>query len=189
MKPERWQRIEHLYHAALERDADQRASFLAEACADDVSLRREIEALLAANDEASSFLAAPALELEAKRLAAETPAAAMAVEVGQELSHYKILSRIGAGGMGEVFLAQDKILERFHEDQHTGDKDHSAFKADRKELHFAMPIRMIGIFRLTGEVNTIAGKTSRHHVDNGFQGIRKDGHRMGHKVRREFRHR
>src|SRR6185503_12469739 len=112
MKPERWQRIEHLYHAALERDADQRASFLAEACADDVSLRREIEALIAANDEAGGFLAAPALELEAKRLAAEIPAVTLTVEVGQELSHYKILSRIGAGGMGEVFLAQDKILER-----------------------------------------------------------------------------
>ena len=112
MDLERWQRIEQLYHAALERDAAQRDAFLAEACADDDALRREIKALLAANDKASGFLATPALELEAKRLAAEMPAVALALKAGQELSHYKILSRIGAGGMGEVFLAQDKILER-----------------------------------------------------------------------------
>src|SRR5215210_3753829 len=112
MEPEHWKRIEQLYHAALERDAGQRTSFLAEACSDDAALRREVEALLEANDEASGFMLAPALELEAKKMAAETSSAPLGVEVGQELSHYKILSRIGAGGMGEVFLARDKILER-----------------------------------------------------------------------------
>ena len=70
MKPERWQRIEQLYHAAMERDVGQRTSFLAEACSDDATLRREVEALLAANDEASEFMATPALELEAKKMAA-----------------------------------------------------------------------------------------------------------------------
>jgi eukaryotic-like serine/threonine-protein kinase len=112
MEPGRWQRIEQLYHAALERDAAQRTSFLVEACADDAALRREVEVLLAANDQASEFLATPALELEAKNLAAESLGPLLGVQVGQELSHYTILSRIGAGGMGEVFLAQDHILER-----------------------------------------------------------------------------
>ena len=46
MKPERWRRIEHLYHAALERDADERAAFLVEACTEDDSLRRKVESLL-----------------------------------------------------------------------------------------------------------------------------------------------
>ncbi|HEY9232015.1 MAG TPA: protein kinase, partial [Blastocatellia bacterium] len=80
--------------------------------AEDVVLRREVERLLAANEQAGGFLAAPALELEAREMAAALPLAALAIHVGQELSHYTVLARLGAGGMGEVFLAQDRILER-----------------------------------------------------------------------------
>jgi len=112
MKAERWQRIEQLYHATLERAANQRAAFLAEAGAGDDGLCREVEELLRANEQAGGFLATPALEQEAKDLAAESLAAPVAIEIGQELSHYKILSRLGSGGMGEVFLARDSILER-----------------------------------------------------------------------------
>ena len=112
MKAERWQRIEQLYHATLERAANQRAAFLAEASADDDGLRGEVEVLLEANEQAGGFLATPALELEARDLASESLTAPTAVQVGDELSHYTIVSRIGAGGMGEVFLARDSILER-----------------------------------------------------------------------------
>lgn len=112
MNPERWQRIEQLYHAALERTADERAAFLEQASADDDGLRSEVEGLLAANEHAREFMATPALEQEAKELAAENHGANATVQAGQELSHYRILSRIGAGGMGEVFLARDTILER-----------------------------------------------------------------------------
>ncbi|HEY7544975.1 MAG TPA: LpqB family beta-propeller domain-containing protein, partial [Blastocatellia bacterium] len=112
MNPERWQRIEQIYHAARERDADERAVFLAEACADDAKLRSDVEMLLAANEQVGGFVATPALELEARNPAAENLALSKGIQVGQELSHYKILSAIGAGGMGEVFLAQDNILER-----------------------------------------------------------------------------
>ena len=112
MKPERWQRIEQLYHAALGRDADERTLFLAQACGDDATLRSEVEMLLAANEQVGGFMVAPALELETRNLAVENISERLRVEVGQELSHYKILARAGAGGMGEVFLAQDKILER-----------------------------------------------------------------------------
>jgi serine/threonine protein kinase/Tfp pilus assembly protein PilF len=112
MKPERWSHIEQLYHAALERPANQRAAFLAEACADDLKLLSEVEMLIAANEQAGGFLASPAIELEARDMAAETAAPPLAVQIGQKLSHYTILSRIGAGGMGEVFLARDSVLER-----------------------------------------------------------------------------
>jgi tetratricopeptide (TPR) repeat protein/tRNA A-37 threonylcarbamoyl transferase component Bud32 len=112
MNPERWQRIEQLYHDALERAANQRTAFLEEASGDDDGLRREVEVLLAANEQAGEFLATPALEQEAKELAAENRDAIATLQVGQELSHYKILARIGAGGMGEVFLARDTVLER-----------------------------------------------------------------------------
>ncbi len=113
MSPDRWQRIEPLYYDALERPAHERAAWLATACAGDMELQREVEALLAANEEASGFLTTQALHLAAHSLAAgEMPTRPLSASVGQRLSHYQVLSRIGAGGMGEVYLARDTSLER-----------------------------------------------------------------------------
>jgi len=58
MKPERWRQIERLYHAALEREASQRADFLAEICAGDEALRLKVESLLAYEEQAKVFIAA-----------------------------------------------------------------------------------------------------------------------------------
>src|SRR5688572_10884383 len=106
MTSERWLQIEELYHAVLERAADQRATFLADACAGDHELQRNVEALLKANNRAGGFLAAPALELAAKATAEQ-----LASLVGQQVSHYKVLSLLGTGGMGEVYLARDQRLD------------------------------------------------------------------------------
>lgn len=110
MNLERRQRIERLYHAALERNADERPAFLAQASGDDHKLRSEVEGLLAADGQPGAVLATPFLEEQAEELATEVGHAT--VQSGQQLSHYTILSLIGAGGMGEVFLARDTILER-----------------------------------------------------------------------------
>ena len=59
MTPERWQKVEQIYHSALEREPVQRATFLNEACAGDESLRREVESLLAQEGATGSFLEAP----------------------------------------------------------------------------------------------------------------------------------
>ena len=107
MKGERWQQVERLYHASLERDADGRANFLEEACAGDEGLRREVESLLAYESRAENFIESPALEVAAKMMAEDT-----SVLAGQTIDHYKVISRLGAGGMGEVFLAEDTRLER-----------------------------------------------------------------------------
>ena len=65
---DRWRQIEELYHSAMERDSDERSAFLAEACAGDGALRREVESLLAYQKQAELMLEAPALEMAARRL-------------------------------------------------------------------------------------------------------------------------
>jgi eukaryotic-like serine/threonine-protein kinase len=108
MKPERWQQLDEMFHAALERGTEERASFLAEACGGDEAMRREVEELLAAHERAGSFIEKPALEVEAQSLAGGQ----VGSMAGQAIGHYRIVEMIGRGGMGEVYLAQDMALGR-----------------------------------------------------------------------------
>ncbi len=107
MSSEGWQQVNALYSAALEREPDERAAFLTAACAGEAELLREVESLLAAR-ERQGILDAPALEAAAQVLAAEQTQ----FWLGKQLGHYQINSLLGAGGMGEVYLAQDLRLGR-----------------------------------------------------------------------------
>jgi eukaryotic-like serine/threonine-protein kinase len=108
MKAERYQQIEQLFHAALERKPEERATFLEQACGEDEALRREVESLLPYDEQARSFIGTPPANVAAAILAAELDQSM----VGRTLGHYCILSRLGAGGMGEVYLAEDTKLGR-----------------------------------------------------------------------------
>ncbi len=108
MKPERWERIDELLQSALARTPGERSAFLAQACADDELLRSEVESLIASHDEASNFLETPMSEIAADLLV--TGHARLAA--GQKIGQYKIIDSLGAGGMGEVYLARDKKLDR-----------------------------------------------------------------------------
>ena len=109
MTSDRWQRIEELYHSAREREANQRAAFLKEACAGDDALRREVESLLAQEKGLGGFLEAPALEAAAKLLVEGRGQS----WVGRQLGSYQVISFLDAGGMGEVYQAHDTRLGRF----------------------------------------------------------------------------
>ena len=109
MKTERWSEVERLYHAALERKPEERSAFLREKCGEDEGLRREVESLLAYQQESEDFIESPALDVAAKIMARNQRASVIS---GQMIKHYRVVSRIGAGGMGEVYLADDTRLER-----------------------------------------------------------------------------
>src|SRR5438874_3806629 len=112
MMPERWQQLDRLFHSALERAAEERAAFLDQACAGDQQLRREVEVLIAAHEQAGSFIEKPALEVEAWSLANQRGDAGNESMLGKTVGRYRVLAPLGAGGMGEVYLAQDTILGR-----------------------------------------------------------------------------
>ena len=105
---EQWATVKQIHQAALDRAASERHVFLDEICAGDETLRREVQSLLAYEEEAESFMETPALEVTASVWSEEEDETL----VGRVLSHYHIVSFLGAGGMGEVYLAQDPRLDR-----------------------------------------------------------------------------
>ncbi len=108
MTPERYQQIGQLFNEALELVPEQRSAWLHKTCGADDELRVEVEKLLTSQDESGEFLSRPAMHIAAELLAQnQTPTA-----LGQQIRRYQILSLIGAGGMGQVYLARDQRLGR-----------------------------------------------------------------------------
>ena len=106
MTPDRWQQITSIFQAALDRPAGERAEFVSERCGGDEELRREVQDMLSSHEQASGFIEEPAMNVAA-RLTRNGGSL-----VGKLISHYRVLSLIGSGGMGEVYLAEDTGLGR-----------------------------------------------------------------------------
>jgi serine/threonine protein kinase len=105
--PARLQQIDELFQSAVALPNDQRRPFLDETCAGDTALREQVEALLAADNEEQEF------EEMTKALAADWAAESDGGDrVGQTFGRYQIIAPLAAGGMGEVFLAEDVTLKR-----------------------------------------------------------------------------
>src|SRR5262245_61720557 len=182
-----WGQIKEIYDRALDLSHDEREGFLTEACGDNDDLRREVESLLAAHDDAGTFLQAPAVEVAATEIvtdiftstvAAKLPAAPQLI--GQELANYKIISLLGRGGMGEVYLAEDARLQRkvalkLLTSQFTNDADRvRRFEREARAVSSLNHPNIVTIFDIgqAGALHFLAiefieGRTLRELIRNG----------------------
>ncbi len=113
MTPERWKKIEEIYHAVLEKDPRERESFLEQAAAGDVILRRQVQSLLAETQDTSNFMERPALHVEAESMAHSRTEhmdahASPRLQLPSLGARYVVLSEAGSGGMGIVYRVRDQ---------------------------------------------------------------------------------
>ncbi len=105
MSPERWRKVNEMFELALSQSDGQRDSYLAEACGSDLSLREQVQALLASHGLRTDFLAYPPLEgLVAD--AVGDRAAPESADNGRKVGAYRLIRQIASGGMGSVWLAE-----------------------------------------------------------------------------------
>src|SRR5437773_5925056 len=102
------QQVEEMFHRAMSVEPQARSGYLEQACEDDAALRREVDSLIAAYESSGDVLDETAVTLAMRVLSAE----AIDSMVGQEVGAYKILSLLGQGGMGAVYLAENRRLNR-----------------------------------------------------------------------------
>src|SRR6185369_3340106 len=101
-----WQRVREIFDSALRKEPADRQDYVNRVCGENMQLLREVESLFSSLDHSEDFLETPAIAQVADLIGPGV------FEKGKRFGHYEITRKIGAGGMGQVYLAEDLKLDR-----------------------------------------------------------------------------